>query len=113
MSLTVCTDPSCPELVTRGRCAKHRREAEQKRGTPASRGYTNAWRKVSAAFLERHPACNRCGNLAEHAHHHDGLGPNGPRGHDLANLEALCHSCHSKVTAREQPGGWARDRGPR
>jgi 5-methylcytosine-specific restriction protein A len=32
--------------------------------------------------------------------HKDGLGPNGPRGHDLDNLRSLCKSCHSRKTVR-------------
>lgn len=38
--------------------------------------------------------------------HVDGLGPLGPRGHDWSNLRALTKRCHSRVTARNQPGGW-------
>jgi hypothetical protein len=40
--------------------------------------------------------------------HIDGRGPKGPRGHDWSNLRALCHSHHSKRTARDQPGGFSK-----
>jgi len=46
------------------------------------------------------------GGRATDVDHIDGLGPNGPRGHDWSNLRALCHSHHSQRTARDQPGGW-------
>jgi 5-methylcytosine-specific restriction protein A len=39
-------------------------------------------------------------------HHLDGLGPTGPLGHKWVNLQALCQTHHSQITAREQPGGW-------
>lgn len=43
MALRVCAEPGCAELVERGRCAAHRREREQYRGTRQSRGYDRAY----------------------------------------------------------------------
>src|SRR5690606_40455795 len=34
-----CSVPGCPEIVDRGRCQGHRREAEQRRGNRHARGY--------------------------------------------------------------------------
>ena len=56
-------------------------------------------------MLKAMPTC-RCGQPATDVHHLDGQGPTGPRGHDYTNLVAMCHACHSKVTATEQQGGW-------
>jgi ribose 1,5-bisphosphokinase PhnN len=56
-----------------------------------------------------------CVAKATDVDHIDGEGPLGPRGHDWTNLRALCHSHHSKRTARDQPGGFsmgARAAGP-
>ena len=39
MGLKVCAVPGCPRLQREGKCAEHRREAEQKRGTRQARGY--------------------------------------------------------------------------
>lgn len=46
--------------------------------------------------------------MASDVDHIDGLGPLGPRGHDPDNLRSMCHPCHSKRTAADQPGGWNR-----
>lgn len=40
--MRVCSEPGCPELVETGRCATHRRQREQYRGTRQSRGYDRA-----------------------------------------------------------------------
>lgn len=104
-TLRPCAEPGCPELVRgQSRCPDHRRETD--RPTSGQRGYGRRWRKTRDALLAKHPWCRRCGAKAKHAHHVDGLGPNGPRGHDESNFEPLCGSCHSRVTAEQQPGGW-------
>ena len=108
MKWRVCTVSGCPELVLGGgRCSACRRAAERRRESPQTRGYGTAWRRTRAAYLKAHPTCERCNSPAGDVHHLDGLGPNGPRGHEEANLEALCGRCHSAITARMQPGGWA------
>lgn len=103
--MRVCSLPGCGQLTpTTGRCAQHR----DQRGSAASRGYDHRWRKTRAAYLAEHPLCQGVGCFAwaTDVHHLDGLGPNGPDGHSPANLQGLCHSCHSRTTAVEQPGGW-------
>lgn len=106
--MKVCSTPGCPELTTAGRCAGCRRTAEQTRGSAAQRGYDWAWQQTRQAFLDAHPFCDSpgCLTIATDVDHRDGLGPHGPRGHDWSNLRPLCHACHSKRTARDQPGGW-------
>lgn len=52
-----CATPSCPEKVTRGHCAKHKRQRDRARGTRHERGYTNKWGAYSKARLARHPWC--------------------------------------------------------
>ena len=37
--MKVCPAPGCPTLFTAGRCAVHRREYEQQRGSRQERGY--------------------------------------------------------------------------
>lgn len=104
----VCSQPGCPALTDGGRCPDHRREAERKRGSAASRGYDHRWRKTRAAHLTHEPLCCEPGCFAgaTDVDHIDGLGPRGPRGHDPANLRSYCHPHHSKRTARDQPGGF-------
>lgn len=106
-----CTVKGCPALTTKGRCDKHRSEAEAKRGNSTQRGYDSAWRKTRAEYLRVHPFCQDeagCIEPATDVHHIDGLGPRGPLGHDFDNLMALCHAHHSQITSREQPGGIVR-----
>jgi 5-methylcytosine-specific restriction protein A len=112
--MRVCSEPGCPELVERsGKCETHdkesRREREAGRASASARGYDTEWRKTRATFLAKHRICEDPGGCIEPAtdvDHIDGLGPKGPRGHDPSNLRALCHSHHSKRTARDQPAGW-------
>lgn len=64
MALRVCAEPGCPELVESGRCATHRREREQRRGTRQQRGYDLAYeahRKREARKVARGTAvCWSC-----------------------------------------------------
>ena len=39
MGMRVCAEPGCPELQPESRCAEHRREREQRRGSRQQRGY--------------------------------------------------------------------------
>lgn len=91
------------------KCDKHSREADRKRGTATERGYGKQWRQTRKLFLDRYPYCQHrdgCINPATDVHHIDGLGPQGPLGHDEGNLMALCHSHHSQITSQEQGGAW-------
>ena len=63
------------------------------------------WRRLRARILRERPFCEcGCGKPSTDVHHLDGLGLNGPRGYDPANLQALAHDCHSRITAGEH--GW-------
>lgn len=117
-NLSVCIVHGCPELTRTRYCDQHlkeyRRTQREKypdtRPSAKQRGYDNQWRKTRKQFLRMHPICQDergCIEPATDVDHIDGLGPKGPLGHDFSNLRALCHSCHSKRTARDQPGGWA------
>jgi len=112
----------CPnKAVHNGLCQDHHDEAEReydaKRPNATQRGYDARWRETRRTYLAEHPWCEDedCGRKpqwlrspAADVDHIDGLGPSGPRGHDPDNLRALCKPCHSKRTARDQPGGWNR-----
>lgn len=113
---TVCTTPGCPNLTPAGRCDTCRRDARRdsdtRRPNARARGYDARWQRTRAAYLALHPTCEcdnpDCREPATNVDHVDGLGPRGPRGHDPSNLRALSHACHSRRTARDQPGGWNR-----
>ncbi len=72
----------------------------------AARGYGGRWQRFRKAFLADRPVCEgecaRQGRVvaAEHVHHIDLLGPNGPRGYDPTNLQPLCESCHNRLTGQ-------------
>ena len=94
--MRVCAQPGCPVLVTRAsRCPAH----TTRRTSPASRGYGRRWERTRNRVLRHHPDCALCGDPATQVHHLDGLGPLAPDGHNPINLQALCHSCHSRITA--------------
>ncbi|MGW1134572.1 holin [Streptomyces griseoluteus] len=119
----VCSVPRCPEYTQHSKCDQHRREAEQQRGSARQRGYgRDHEQRFRPAVLARDPRCvctdeehghgTPCNAPSRHADHHPhsrrelqaaGLDPNDPK-----YGRGLCTSCHSRETARHQPGGWNR-----
>lgn len=107
-----------------GRCLDCYRKAEGERGTSAARGYSGKrWKSARKTTLRRDPVCTceaedhghepgRCLHLSNVADHFPEsrkellargvLDPDDPK-----FLRGLCRSCHSRETARNQPGGWA------
>jgi 5-methylcytosine-specific restriction enzyme A len=113
--LTVCTVAGCPTLCTGGRCTEHKRAADRQRGSAAERGYgSKAWRFARRVVLRRDPICVLCkrafSTLADHwPISRRELVAMGVRDPDAPHrLRGLCGPCHSRETAREQPGGWNR-----
>jgi 5-methylcytosine-specific restriction protein A len=109
---TVCSVPGCPQLTDSGRCAQHRAEAEQARGTARQRGYGHGHEnRFRPGVLARDPVCVLCKRAPSlHADHWPlsrrellarNLDPDDP-----AHGRGLCGPCHSSETARHQPGGW-------
>ena len=81
------------------------RAPDRNRPDATQRGYDRKWKRCRAAYLAQYPLCARCLPRvveAVHVHHKDGQGPKGEQGYDPTNLEALCHSCHSKATVEER-----------
>lgn len=94
--LRVCAEPGCPNLTPTGsRCPEHR----PWRPSAHKRGYGARWQRTRTRVLRSHPDCDLCGRPATQVHHIDGQGPNSPNGHNPSNLQPLCHSCHSRITA--------------
>lgn len=61
------------------------------------------WRELRAQVMARDPICKRChAKPSKHADHK--LAKRDGGRDELANLEGLCHSCHSSKTAREDGG---------
>ena len=83
--------------------AKYGAEADSLRPSAARRGYDHRWREIRLAHLRREPACRNCGAGTQlEVDHIDGDSSHNTPG----NLRTLCHSCHSRRTARDQ--GFAR-----
>jgi 5-methylcytosine-specific restriction protein A len=100
--------PLCPNPAGPGPyCLAHTRRKEADRGSSHARGYDADWHRTRARYLRDHQVCENCGATAEtsghplEVDHIDGLGPLGPRGHDPANLQTLCRSCHQTKTAHQ------------
>lgn len=111
-SLGTCNRDGCPELTTSSYCENHQAELDQvqedRRPSARDRGYDSRHERERARYLTAHPICEveDCTDLAEVLDHVDGLGPNGPRGHDPANWQALCGPHHRAKTNRDDGGGW-------
>ena len=113
--LQVCPTPGCPTLTPTGRCQACQGKANRARSKPKNLGRGTAWQRTRGEYLRTHPYCEcpECEQLpallrprATEVDHIDGLGPNGPRGHEWTNLQAMTKSHHSRKTARNEPGGW-------
>jgi 5-methylcytosine-specific restriction protein A len=112
-----CREAGCAALVVGGgRCPDHakerRRAHDRARGSAAKRGYGYRWQKARAAFLAAHPLCashEAAGRVepANEVHHLiAATGPDDPQFWDPDNWQALCHDCHSAITAQEG-GRWS------
>lgn len=102
-----CAHPGCPSLVPHGQkyCDKHRVMHPEEVRSAAGRGYGSRWNRARKRFLEAHPLCEECLKHGRYvkATDVDHIIPH--RGDqklfwDESNWQALCHSCHSKKTAR-------------
>jgi 5-methylcytosine-specific restriction protein A len=108
-----CSVTGCPHLSNgSGRCETHdaeriraRRAAyDANRPSAAKRGYDAEWQALRQRFLRAHPACSSCGQRATDVHHVHALARGGSN--EWANLQALCHSCHSRITVRDMPSSY-------
>jgi 5-methylcytosine-specific restriction protein A len=97
-----CLEPGCPGFAEyRGRCRSHASEYAARR-EPVGKAVYNSkrWAMLRRRKLNLNPICEDCdARLATDVHHRHGVEVDP---WSLAGLESLCHSCHSKVTRREQ-----------
>ena len=100
--LRICLEPRCSAPVHRkGRCLRHSRSGwrTKKQGRRGNFVYaTKRWQILRRRVLFEQPLC-RCGELATDVHHIHGVEADP---WSRAGLEALCHECHSRLSAREQ-----------
>ena len=100
--LRQCAQAGCGTLVTEGYCPRHARPKQSRddreRPSAAKRGYGVVWQRIRKAYLEQHPACERCGRRAKIVHHRDGDQHNNA----WRNLEAMCWPCHETHHGRRK-----------
>ncbi|TQR29405.1 HNH endonuclease [Brevibacillus brevis] len=113
-----CSKPGCPALTRERYCQKHTEEQvktyNRHRGSSSERGYDARWRKARTHFLSLNPLCVHCriegkamaATVVDHIKPHKG---DKILFWDRTNWQALCASCHSKKTAKED-GGFGNDR---
>ena len=113
--MTFCKYPGCHKAVPFGTsyCDKHKDASHRtvERKSAYARGYNRKWQRQSKEFLKRHPLCVECernGRITpatevDHIKPHKG---NQKLFWDVTNWQPLCHSCHSRKTAKED-GGFA------
>ena len=103
-----CSHPGCPELVPSGTkyCEKHKFQHPEENRSASSRGYGKKWQAARKQYLAAHPLCVECMKKGRYtkATDVDHIIPH--RGDpklfwDRDNWQALCHSCHSRKTGRE------------
>jgi hypothetical protein len=58
---------------------------------------TKAWKWLRRVKLTADPLCELCGKPATDVDHKASINAGGDR-HDMANLQSLCHECHSRKT---------------
>jgi 5-methylcytosine-specific restriction protein A len=108
--LRPCSHPHCGALTRGGKCATHRRLADEARGSALARGYTPEWAAYSRAWLARFPFCGMRRDGLFHSEHSlctargervraavtDHITPLREGGAllDPANHQSLCTSCN-------------------
>lgn len=109
-----CRFPGCPQRTADGYCEKHQHLRPQpwgsahgtRRPNARQRGYTSEWTtRIQPAKLAADPLCEQCKRrgivkLATEVDHITSLANGGT--HDWANLQSLCHACHTAKTSRER-----------
>lgn len=108
--LRPCRHPGCSALVSGGYCEAHRPRRTGDRSAEAQSWrwmyQTLEWAQLRGGQLLREPFCRECARRGlrvratdvDHIRDHKG---DWRIFTDPANLESLCHSCHSRKTAAE------------
>ena len=100
-----CNYPGCVERTLERYCSQHKalvaRQYNQTRSTNANKIYNRRWRTTRSLYISKHPLCELCeaaGRLtpATEVHHKIPVEDGGSHAED--NLQALCKSCHSRIT---------------
>lgn len=106
--LKPCGFAGCRELVRGTKyCDKHYGYTwkEDRRDSPAERGYDRAWARVRAQYARTHPLCEMCQargivQPVEIVHHIKPIADGGDK-FKYANLQSLCRVCHGKAHSND------------
>jgi 5-methylcytosine-specific restriction enzyme A len=111
-----CAAHGCAALIEAGRyCVEHTPNQSQREARPNAhqRGYGAQWQRLRLRVLRSHPLC--ADPFGEHARRSEVIAATdidhivakrrGGRDEDN-NLQALCHSCHSRKTNAQDGGGF-------
>ena len=109
--LRPCRKPGCRELVSSGYCDQHKQKRSSDRSEEAMSWHwfygTPEWKDdLRPAQLLREPFCEECAKRGmrvratdvDHREDHKG---DWLKFIDRTNLRSLCHSCHSRKTAKD------------
>ena len=106
-----CAYPGCPELVEQGYCEMHKKKRDQEYNKYGRDEFTKffykskEWIILRAQQLKLQPFCEEClkQGKVKRAKIVDHIIPikQGGAKLDLANLQSLCWSCHSRKSVEE------------
>jgi 5-methylcytosine-specific restriction protein A len=106
-----CRQLPCAALTTDGFCTAHQQHKNDRfsyRGTSASRGYDNDWKKLRVVALQRDchlcQICLKAGRAtpAQDVHHILSIELRPDLRLDIDNLLSVCRPCHAIETATEK-----------
>ena len=108
-----CAYPGCKILVDikERYCKEHQQTKTDFRPSAYQRGYDHKWQKARKRYLSEHPFCAECLKQGKYTLATDVDHIIAHKGSKILfwsenNWQSLCHSCHSKKTAKEDNGGW-------
>jgi len=103
-----CKYSGCPLLTDKSYCDEHKKLTDTQynkyhRDPESNKRYDWKWKIIRNRYITAHPLCEQCEKEnrlvpATEVHHIIALSAGGTHGQE--NLMSLCHSCHSKITAR-------------
>lgn len=115
--LRPCKYPGCPNLSDQSYCEVHRKAARAEAARTYNRNSrdmelqkfydSSAWRALRKLKLQRNPMCEICyadGRLTEATivDHIVAVKDSDEGRLDIANLQSVCLSCHSRKTRQEE-----------
>lgn len=104
-ALTVCNIHGCPQdAVNNGRCDHHQKKPWQRPSQSTRVTRDRRWPIARRKALHRaHHRCQQCGTRQHLEVHHRQPVSKGGAEYDPANLQVLCHTCHTQRHRQPEP----------